>query len=59
MRRDDLFDYAAPLVELLMLGNIATQFEGELEFDVLSCKIVNHQEADAALRREYREGWKL
>ena len=27
------FDYAGPLVELLMLGNIATQFPDVLEFD--------------------------
>ena len=53
------FDYTGPLIEMLMLGNIATQFEGELEYDVSSCKIVNHQEANAALRREYRAGWKL
>ncbi|MFW6107146.1 MAG: Gfo/Idh/MocA family protein [bacterium] len=53
------FDYAGPLNEFLQLGNVATLFEGELEFDPLECKIVNHGEADAALRREYRAGWSL
>ena len=53
------FDYAAPLVELLMLGNIATQFADVLEFNPASCQIANHQEANAALCREYRPGWKL
>jgi predicted dehydrogenase len=53
------FDYAAPLIELLMLGNVATQFRGALEFNPLTGKIVNHQEANAALRREYRQGWNL
>lgn len=53
------FDYAGPLVEFLLLANVATQFGQTLEFDPLACKIVNHPEADAALRREYRKGWKL
>ena len=53
------FDYAAPLIEFLMLGNVATQFPQELTFDPSTCKIVNHQEANAALQREYRRGWSL
>ena len=54
------FGYAGPLVEMLMLGNVATLFPGEeLRFDAAACKIVNHAEADAALRRAYREGWSL
>jgi len=53
------FDYAGPLAELLLLGNVATQFEGRLEFDPQACRIVNHEEADKALRFEYRRGWSL
>jgi len=53
------FDYAAPLCEFLLLGNVATQFEGPLEYDPLACKITNNAEADAALRREHRTGWEL
>lgn len=53
------FDYAGPLIEILMLGNVATQFGQTLEFDPMACKIVNHAEADAALRRQYRKGWSL
>jgi hypothetical protein len=53
------FDYSGPLNELLMLGNVATQFEGALEYDPLASKITNHEEADQALRREYRQGWSL
>jgi hypothetical protein len=51
------FDYAGPLSEFLMLGNLATRFEGELEYDPAAGKIVNHAEADRALGYEYREGW--
>ncbi len=53
------FDYAGPLVEFLLLANVITQFGEALEFDPLACKVVNHAEADAALRREYRQGWSL
>ena len=53
------FDYADALNEFLMLGNVATQFEGTLEFDPVDCKIVNNAEADKLLRPEYREGWTL
>jgi len=53
------FDYASALNEFLMLGNVATQFEGQLEFDPVAMKITNHAEADALLRPEYREGWSL
>ena len=53
------FDYAAPLNEFLQMGNLATQFEGPLEFDPRTCRVTNHAEADAALEVKYREGWKL
>ena len=53
------FDYSGPLAEFLLLGNVATRFPEPLEFDPLACKITNHAEADAALRRQYRPGWSL
>ncbi len=53
------FDYAGPLAEFALLGNIATQFDHKIEYEPLSMKVVNSVEADKALRREYREGWAL
>jgi hypothetical protein len=53
------FEYADPLAEFLHLGNVATQFDHAIEFDPLACKIVNSDEADKALAREYRKGWEL
>ena len=53
------FRYAGPFMEMMMLANVATQFNEELEYDPLEGKIVNNAEADAALRRPYREGWSL
>jgi hypothetical protein len=53
------FDYADALNEFLMLGNVATQFDGQLEFDPVAMKIVNNAQANALLRSEYRQGWSL
>ena len=53
------FGYAAPLVEFLLLANIATFTGQSLEFDPLKCQITAPTEANALLRREYRTGWTL
>ena len=53
------FNYADPLAEFLLMGNVATQFEDKIEFDPITMKVVNNAKADAALYREYREGWSL
>lgn len=53
------FDKTGPYMEMLLLVNIATQFDAELEYDPLEGKITNNAEADALLRRPYREGWPL
>ncbi len=53
------FEYASALIEFLMLGNVATQFEGKLEFDPLACKVTTRPDADALLGQEYRKGWTL
>jgi len=53
------FGLAGPYMEMMLLANVATLCEGELEYDPLEGKIVNHAEADALLRRPYRAGWSL
>jgi len=53
------FSSTGPYMEMLLLANVATQFEGELEYDPLEGTIVNNAEADALLRRPYRDGWEL
>jgi hypothetical protein len=53
------FDYSGPLEEFLMLGNVATRFEGPLDYDPVDGKIVNNAAADRALKRDYRKGWEL
>jgi len=60
------FDYAGPLTEMILLGNIAvrmslkTQDKGlRLAYDGPGMKITNLPEANEFLRRQYREGWSL
>lgn len=53
------FDYGAVLAEFVLLGNVATQFDRPIVYDPVAMKCVGDQEADAALRRDYREGWTL
>jgi len=53
------FDYAGPLAEFILLGNVATQIEGPIDFDPAAMKITNNAKADGLLRREYRKGWAL
>lgn len=53
------FACANPLSEFLMLVNVATQFDAELEYDPAAMKVVNHADANAALGYKYREGCSL
>ena len=53
------FDYSGPLNEFLQLGNVATLFEGPLEYDPLNGRITNNKEANQALSFEARKGWAL
>jgi hypothetical protein len=53
------FDYSGPLTEFVLLGNVATLFGKSIEYDPAAMKVVNLPEANAALKREYREGWSL
>jgi len=53
------FSSTGPYMEMLLLGNVATQFDEELEYDPLEGKTVNNTAADALLRRPYRAGWSL
>lgn len=53
------FDYAGPLSETILFGNVAARVGKKLYWDGPSLKIKNVAHADKYLRREYREGWKL
>ena len=56
----DGFDYAGPLTEAVLLGNIAVRYRTtKLTWDAKAFKITNHEAANKWLTREYREGWDI
>src|SRR6185295_18170378 len=60
------FDWAGPLAESVLLGNVALRVQlrddltvSRLMWDSANLKFPNLDEANQFLRREYRTGWKL
>jgi len=53
------FEYAGPLTEVVLLGNIAVRTTSRLEWDGPNMKITNIPEANQLLTRNYRPGWTL
>jgi predicted dehydrogenase len=54
------FDYAGPLTESVILGNIAARFPNEtLAFDAKTLTFPQKKEATAYVTRAYRKGWKV
>lgn len=53
------FDYAGPLAEAILLGNIAARAKQKVEWDGPGMKVSNLPEMNKFLRREYRKGWSL
>jgi predicted dehydrogenase len=52
------FDYAGPLTESVIIGNVAAHFPGEtLKFDARALRFPDKPEADQYLSRTYRPGW--
>ena len=53
------FDYAGPLTEMVLLGNVALLSGSRLDWDRDEMKVTNEPGANSLLRREYRQGWTL
>jgi predicted dehydrogenase len=52
------FDYAGPLTESVLIGNVAAHFPGEtLDFDAKTLSFPRKREANQYLTRSYRNGW--
>ena len=51
------FDYAAPLSEVTLLGNIALRLGRRLEWDAETMRFTNHAAANRLLRKDYRPGF--
>jgi predicted dehydrogenase len=53
------FDYAGPLTETCLLGNVAKRMDAHLDWDSAALKVTNLPGADRYVRRPYRKGWSL
>ena len=53
------FDYAGPLAETVLLGNVAVRAGKSIEWDTENLRITNAPEATKFLHCEYRAGWTL
>jgi predicted dehydrogenase len=53
------FDYAGPLTEMVLLGNVALRVGRKIEWDSEALRVSNIPEAARFIRREYRQGWSL
>jgi predicted dehydrogenase len=54
------FEYAGPLTEIVLLGNLAMRAPGtRLEWDSGNLKVKNAPELDQFVHTEYRKGWVL
>jgi predicted dehydrogenase len=53
------FDYAGPLTEAVLLGNVAYRLGKPITWDAKNLKAVNEPGADKYLRKAYRKGWSV
>lgn len=56
----DGFDYAGPLTEAVLLGNIAVRYRGQkLQWDADALQVTNLPDANQWVNRDYRKGWEI
>jgi hypothetical protein len=53
------FQYAAPLTEMVLLGNVALRTGQPLQWDRHKAQFTNLPAANRWIGREYRSGWSL
>jgi hypothetical protein len=53
------FDYAGPLNEAVLLGNVAIRTGKKLTWDAENMKVSSLPEANRFLKEDYRAGWNL
>jgi hypothetical protein len=51
------FNVASPFVEWMLIGVIATRFDGKLEWDAAKMRFTNNDEANRFLQPTFRTGW--
>jgi predicted dehydrogenase len=58
-KTDSNFDYACPLTETALLGNVAFRVGKKIEWDSKKMRATNCPDADAYIQYHYRKGWRL
>jgi len=53
------FEYSGNMIEQLLLGLVAYRVGKKLEYDAKAGQVTNCPEANAFLKRKYRDGWTL
>jgi hypothetical protein len=53
------FDYAGPMTEMVLLGNLAVRTGRRVEWDAKNMRATNVPEANQYVSREYRKGWEI
>ncbi len=54
------FEHSGPLTEMVLLGNLAVRYPNrQLLWDAGSLQVTNDKDANAYVRRKYRDGWAL
>lgn len=53
------FDWAVPLTELVLLGNLALRIGKRLEWDAASARFTNSDDANKFINEPYQNGWSL
>jgi hypothetical protein len=51
--------YGSRITQFVLLGNVATQVEGELSYDTSTGRFIDNEAANALVKPEYRNGWNL
>ena len=51
------FDFAGPLTETVLLGNVALRLGKKISWDAKHLRVPNCPEAATQIRGEYRKGW--
>jgi hypothetical protein len=53
------FDYAGPLTEMVLLGNVALRTGKKIDWDGSNLKATNAPEANKYIKPVFRKGWSL
>ncbi len=53
------FEYACPLTELVLLGNLPLRAGKKIEWDAEKMEVTNDSASNQYVTREYRKGWEI